>query len=189
MSDKRMSKSDFVSAVAEKTGLAKKEVSSVLDAINDVVAQELGKDGPGEVVLPGLLKLNVVIKPAVPEHDGVNPFTKLPTVFKAKPARKAVKARVLKGLKDALDGGSAQKDDLVIIEGIGPQIAKAFNKAGIKTFGQLANSNADKLQEILKEAKLSADPATWSEQARLAAAGKMDELKKLQDQLQAGRRA
>jgi nucleoid DNA-binding protein len=101
MSD-RMSKSDFVGAVAEKTGVAKKDVKAVFDAMNEIVAQELGKGGPGEVVVPGLLKLNVTIKPAVPEHEGVNPFTKQPTIFKAKPERKIVKARVLKGLKDAL---------------------------------------------------------------------------------------
>jgi len=101
MSD-RMSKSDFVGAVAEKTGVAKKDVKAVFDAMNEIVAQELGKGGPGEVVVPGLLKLNVTIKPAVPEHEGVNPFTKQPTIFKAKPERKIVKARVLKCLKDAL---------------------------------------------------------------------------------------
>lgn len=101
MSD-RMSKSEFVTAVAEKSGLSKKEVNSVLDAVNTLVAKELGKGGPGEVVLPGLLKLNVVVKPAVPEHQGINPFTKQPTTFKAKPERKVVKARVLKGLKDAV---------------------------------------------------------------------------------------
>lgn len=98
----RMSKSDFVGAIAEKSGVAKKDVSAVLDAINEVVAKELGKEGPGEVVMPGLLKLNVIVKPAVPERPGTNPFTKQPTVFKAKPERKIVKARVLKGLKDAL---------------------------------------------------------------------------------------
>jgi nucleoid DNA-binding protein len=97
-----MSKSDFVGAVAEKTGVAKKDVKAVFDAMNEIVAKELGKGGPGEVVVPGLLKLNVTIKPAVPERPGVNPFTKEPTVFKAKPERKIVKARVLKGLKDAL---------------------------------------------------------------------------------------
>ena len=98
----RMSKSDFVSAIADKSELSKKQVSDVLDAIHSVVAKELGKDGPGEVVLPGLLKLNVTVKPATPERQGLNPFTKQPTVFKAKPARKVVKARVLKGLKDAI---------------------------------------------------------------------------------------
>ena len=98
----RMSKSEFVGAIADKSELTKKQVSDVIEAMHAVVAKELGKDGPGEVVLPGLLKLNVTVKPATPERQGINPFTKQPTVFKAKPARKVVKARVLKGLKDAL---------------------------------------------------------------------------------------
>jgi nucleoid DNA-binding protein len=98
----RMSKSDFVGAIAEKTEMSKKQVAGVLDAMNEVVAKELGKGGPGEVIIPGMLKLNVVVKPATPERQGINPFTKQPTVFKAKPERKVVKARVLKGLKDAL---------------------------------------------------------------------------------------
>ena len=98
----RLSKSEFVGAIAEKTELTKKQISDVLEAMHSVVAKELGKDGPGEVVLPGLLKLNVTVKPATPERQGINPFTKQPTVFKAKPARKVVKARVLKGLKDSL---------------------------------------------------------------------------------------
>jgi len=97
-----MSKSDFLNAIAEKSGLTKKQVAQMFDAMNEVVAKQLGKGGPGQVVLPGMLKLDVVIKPAVPERQGINPFTKQPTVFKAKPERKVVKARVLKGLKDAV---------------------------------------------------------------------------------------
>ncbi|MDE3088900.1 MAG: HU family DNA-binding protein [Chloroflexota bacterium] len=98
----RMSKSQFVGAVADKAGVSKKEVSAVFDAMNEIVAKELGKGGPGEVLIPGMLKLNVIVKPAVPERPGINPFTKQPTIFKAKPARSVVKARVLKGLKDAI---------------------------------------------------------------------------------------
>jgi DNA-binding protein HU-beta len=54
------------------------------------------------VVIPGLLKLTSVTKPAVPEREGINPFTKEPTVFKAKPARTVIKPRPLKALKDAV---------------------------------------------------------------------------------------
>ena len=104
----RMTKSEFVGAIAEKSGVAKKDVNAVFDAMSDVVVKELGKGGPGEVVIPHLLKLTVSTKPAVPERQGINPFTKQPTVFKAKTERKIVKARVLKGLKDAL-GGAAGK--------------------------------------------------------------------------------
>ena len=102
MASKRMSKGQFVNAVAEKSGLTKKQANAALDAINTVVTRELSKKGPGEVVLPGLLKLSVVNKPAVPQHEGINPFTKEPMTYKAKPARKVVKVRALKALTDAV---------------------------------------------------------------------------------------
>jgi predicted flap endonuclease-1-like 5' DNA nuclease len=80
-------------------------------------------------------------------------------------------------------------DNLEIIEGIGPKIAGVLNSAGIKTFAQLAATDVTKLQGILTAAGLRlADPGTWAEQAGLAAAGKMDELQKLQDALKGGRR-
>jgi len=102
---KRLSKSQLVAAVVNETkdsSLTKKQVVAVFDALNAVVTRQLGKKGPGEVVLPGLVKLVIVEKKAVPEHEGINPFTKQPQIFKAKPARKVVKVRVLKGLKDAV---------------------------------------------------------------------------------------
>lgn len=102
MSDKRMSKSQFVTAVAEKSGLNQKQVSSALDAINAITVEQLSKRGPGEVLIPGLLKLNVVNKPATSQHEGVNPFTKEPMTYKAKPAHKVIKVRLLKALKDAV---------------------------------------------------------------------------------------
>jgi len=97
-----MSKGQFVTAVAEKSGLSKRETNAVLDAITAVVTRELGKKGPGEVVFPGLLKLTVVNKPATRAHEGVNPFTKEPMTYKAKAARKVVKIRALKALTDAV---------------------------------------------------------------------------------------
>ena len=102
MASKRMSKTQFVAAVAEKSGLTKKQANAALEAINTVVTRELGKKGPGEVVLPGLLKLSLVTKPATRQHEGVNPFTKEPMTYKAKPARKVVKVRALKSLTDAV---------------------------------------------------------------------------------------
>jgi DNA-binding protein HU-beta len=102
MPDKRMSKSQFVATLAEKSGLDKKQATSALDMINAIVAQQLGKRGPGEVLIPGLLKLNVVDKPATSKHEGINPFTKEPMTFKARPARKVIKVRPLKALKDAI---------------------------------------------------------------------------------------
>ena len=66
----------------------------------DLVAKELGKKGPGIFVLPGLLKLKVVRKPATKAKQGVNPFTKEPMTIKAKPARNVVRAVALKSLKE-----------------------------------------------------------------------------------------
>lgn len=100
MAGKRMSKTEFVEAIASQSGVEKKQVNAVLDALNDVVYRELKAEN--EVVLPGLLKLTSVTKPAVPEREGINPFTKEKTMFKAKPARKVIKPRPLKALKDAV---------------------------------------------------------------------------------------
>jgi nucleoid DNA-binding protein len=100
MAGNRLSKSEFLSALAEKTGLNKKQAASAMDAVSAIVSEQL-KAG-NEVTIPGLIKLNVVNKPATDEHPGTNPFTKLPTIIKAKPARKAVKARPVKALKDAV---------------------------------------------------------------------------------------
>ena len=102
MTSKRMSKSQFVSALAEKSGLNRKQATSALDTINSMVAQQLGKRGPGEVLIPGLLKLNVVDKPATKKHEGVNPFTKEPMTYQAKAAHKVIRVRPLKALKDAI---------------------------------------------------------------------------------------
>lgn len=102
MAKNKLSKSQFVAAVADKSGISKKEAGAALAAMNEIVIHQLAKKGGGEVTIPGLLKLVVQVKPAVPERTGINPFTKEPTVFKAKPARKVVKARPVKALKDAV---------------------------------------------------------------------------------------
>ncbi len=79
-------------------------------------------------------------------------------------------------------------DKLNKIEGIGPKIASVLIDAGIKTFNDLANSNVEKLKEILAENKLARHiPDTWPQQAKLAAEGKWDELKVLQDELDGGK--
>ena len=100
MAGKRMSKTELVDAIANQSGLEKKQVNAVLDALNDIVYKEL--KAQHEVVIPGLLKLTAVTKAAVPEREGINPFTKEKTMFKAKPERKVIKPRALKALKDAV---------------------------------------------------------------------------------------
>jgi len=86
--------------------------------------------------------------------------------------------------------GMIKPDDLKIIEGIGPKISDVLQKAGITTFAQLARAEVSHLEQILNDAGVTglANPATWPEQATLAAAGDMEALQKLQDSLKGGRR-
>lgn len=82
-----------------------------------------------------------------------------------------------------------QPDDLTIMEGIGPKIASVLAAAGVTTFAQLAAADVDWLREVMLAAGLRlADPTTWPEQSRLAAAGDWEGLKALQGQLKGGRR-
>lgn len=100
MAGNRMTKSEFLVAIAEKSALTKKQAGTVMDAISAVITEQL--KAAGEVTIPGLLKLTVTTKPATEARPGINPFTKEPTTIAAKPARKVVKARPVKALKDSV---------------------------------------------------------------------------------------
>ncbi|HEX9585938.1 MAG TPA: HU family DNA-binding protein [Gammaproteobacteria bacterium] len=93
-------KSQLLSAIAEDTGLSKKDVSAVLESMSAIIGQHIKKRGPGQFTLPGLLKVKTQRKPATKARKGINPFTGEETVFKAKPARTVVKVQPLKALKD-----------------------------------------------------------------------------------------
>jgi nucleoid DNA-binding protein len=97
---KSASKGEIFTKLATKTGLSKKQISSLFEALTELIGGELGKKGPGLFVVPGLLKLKVVRKPATKAKTGINPFTKQPMTYKAKPARNVVKALPLKSLKE-----------------------------------------------------------------------------------------
>ncbi|MEA3326880.1 MAG: DUF4332 domain-containing protein [Chloroflexota bacterium] len=85
---------------------------------------------------------------------------------------------------------SVEPDNLTLIEGIGPRIQSVLQAVGIHTFEQLADLAPEKIKEVLTEAGVRlAVTDTWPKQAKLAAQGKMDELKALQDELQGGRMA
>ena len=100
MAAKAATKSEILSNIAKATQLSRKQVVSVFDALSGQIKAAVGKKGPGVFALPGLLKIVVVNKPATPERKGINPFTKQEQIFKAKPARKVIKVRALKALKD-----------------------------------------------------------------------------------------
>jgi nucleoid DNA-binding protein len=97
---KPMTKSEIVSGIADATGLTKKQVGSVFEAMAGQIKKSLSSRGPGAYAVPGLMKLVVVRKPATPARKGINPFTGQETMFKARPARNIVKIRPLKSLKD-----------------------------------------------------------------------------------------
>lgn len=100
MAGKRLTKAQVIAEIANGTELDKKSVSRVFDAMQEIIRKQLTGRGPGEFVIPGLVKLRVVKKPAQKERQGINPFTKEPMVIPAKPASKKVRATALKALKD-----------------------------------------------------------------------------------------
>ncbi len=99
----KMTKSQIVAHVAEKTGLSRKQVVEVFQTLADLAVKELGKKGPGEfAVLPGYVKAKVRTRAAVPAGKWINPFTKQEEVRKAKPAKRVVRLTANKALKDAI---------------------------------------------------------------------------------------
>lgn len=99
MAKKALPKSQVIGGIAEKTGLARKQVSSVCEALGELIKREL-KKGPGVFTVPGLMKLTLVKKPATKARPGRNPFTGEEIMIKAKPARNVVRIRPLKQLKE-----------------------------------------------------------------------------------------
>jgi DNA-binding protein HU-beta len=96
-----LSKSALVNTVVEETGdVSRKQVKAILDTLADVAYRELKKNGI--FTMPGFAKFRVIKKPATKARQGINPFTKKPMTFAAKPASKSVRARPIKAIKDAL---------------------------------------------------------------------------------------
>ena len=95
-----MTKSQLVEKLSTQSELAKKDVKNVLEALTDVGYKELKK--AGVFVVPGFAKFVVVKKPATKARKGTNPFTGQEMMFKAKPARKIVRARPVKAAKEAV---------------------------------------------------------------------------------------
>ena len=100
MAKKAATKSEIFSNISKATDLSRKQIASVFEALHTEIRRGLSKKGAGIFTLPGLAKIVSIQKPAVPAREGINPFTKQPQMFKAKPARTVVKVRPLKALKD-----------------------------------------------------------------------------------------
>jgi len=97
---KATSKSNMIKNLAETTGVSKKDVTSVLDALGNHIREDLAKKGVGVFTLPGLVKFKLDIKKAVPAGERKDPFSGQMKFYPAKPAKKVVKARPVKALKD-----------------------------------------------------------------------------------------
>jgi DNA-binding protein HU-beta len=99
---KLMSKSDLIQKIAEQhpNGMTRKDVKGVIESLAQIGYKELKR--AGAFFVPGFAKFVVIKKPATKQRSGINPFTKEPTIFKAKPARKIVRARPVKAAKDAI---------------------------------------------------------------------------------------
>ncbi len=97
---KAPTKTEVYGSIADSTGLTKKDVSSVFDALGTEIKKSLGRTGAKAFTIPGLCKITVIHKPATKARKGINPFTGEEAMFKAKPARNVVKVRPLKNLKD-----------------------------------------------------------------------------------------
>lgn len=95
-----MTKTEVMASLSESANLTKQQVADLLSALANLIGKNLSEDGPGTFAVPGLMKIKVVRKPATEAREGINPFTKEKTIFKAKPAQNVVKIVPLKGLKD-----------------------------------------------------------------------------------------
>jgi nucleoid DNA-binding protein len=96
----QLSKSQLVERISTATEMSKRDVKNVMDTLVDVGHKELKKNGI--FLVPGFAKFVVVKKPATKARKGTNPFTGEEMMFKAKPARKIVRARPVKAAKDAV---------------------------------------------------------------------------------------
>jgi len=94
-----MTKSAMMGAIADDTGLSKKQVIAVFDTLGTLINGHLKKGGAGVCTIPGLMKIKTIHKPATKARKGTNPFTGEEMTFKAKPARNVVKVLPLKNLK------------------------------------------------------------------------------------------
>ncbi len=96
----QLTKSQLIEKIASETEIAKKDIKGILETLASIGYKELKKSGV--FLVPGFAKFVVIKKPATKARKGTNPFTGEPMTFKAKPARKIVRARPVKAAKDAV---------------------------------------------------------------------------------------
>ncbi len=101
---KAPSKTEILNSISESTGVNKKDVTAVLDALSSEIQKNIGNaDGPGMFTIPGLCKIVVKEKPALPRREVRKPGTNEMVWAEARPASRTVRIRPLKGLKDMVN--------------------------------------------------------------------------------------
>ena len=159
-------------------------------SLTEIVVESIVAKGAKKAAAP---KAKAEPKAATPKKaapKAAAPKAEAPKKVAPKAAAPKVEAPKTAPKKAAPKKAAAKADDLKKIEGIGPKAAEALTNAGIGTFAKLAKATPDKIKEILTEASsrmAHLEPATWPQQAKLAADGKWDELKTLQDKLDGGK--
>ncbi len=98
-SAKPRSKGEVFHTIAQHVGIHRRDVAAVVHVMASMIRADLSKSGSGVFKVPGLMRITIKRKPATKERQGINPFTKEPMIFKAKPARNVVRVRPLQTLK------------------------------------------------------------------------------------------
>lgn len=195
---------DTIQALFDKTGVKAIDLGFLYNNGLTQKSDRVKILGRGELTAAVNLKANAFSESAIAAIEKAggsatvdatfDPSASAGVVKAAKPAEKLVAQEVVAApvaeAKPKKAKKTAEGDDLKIIEGIGPKIADLLINEGIVSFADLAATPAERVKEILDAAGSSYamhDPTTWAQQAELARDGKMDELKELQDKLNAGR--
>jgi nucleoid DNA-binding protein len=98
---KPLTKTQVMAAIAEATGISKKDVAAVFEALGEEIGKAMGARGAGAFTIPGLIKISKKKVPArKAKKDWLNPLTQQTQDVPAKPAFVKVQVRALKALKD-----------------------------------------------------------------------------------------
>lgn len=179
--DKLILSVDALEAIKAWLATEKQVEATGYDPSDYVVPEKPVKEKPVKVTQPPAVEAAPEPEPAVEVQAEVEEVVEAVTEPAAEAAPEVEAA-------PAVTVESGEPDDLKKIEGIGPKIAKTLVGEGVTTFAQLAAMTPEAISELLAGKVRAFGTDTWPEQAQLAADGKWDELKALQDELQGGRR-
>ncbi|MEM9141585.1 MAG: 30S ribosomal protein S2 [Bacteroidota bacterium] len=131
-----------------------------------------------EAAQPQTVEEAPVTEPEIPEEaPAAEPVAEIPETKEEAPA------------PETEAPAATEADDLTKIEGVGPKAAEALANAGVSSYAALAETEAEKVKEILTEASsrmAHLDPTSWAKQAKMAAEGQWEELKEWQDKVKGG---